>query len=75
MDALMRFVGDLLRARAGTDTTGRIYRPTGKGDFSDAPVKYDMFMRALDGLKALSLLATIRSGSDMSQTSPDPKAT
>jgi hypothetical protein len=56
MDALMRFVGDLLRARAGTDTTGRIYRPTGKGDFSDAPVKYDMFMRVIDGLKALGLV-------------------
>ena len=48
MDALMRFVGDLLRARAGTETTGRIYRPTGKGDFSDAPVRYDMFMRVLE---------------------------
>jgi hypothetical protein len=56
MDALMRFVGDLLRARAGTETTGRIYRPTGKGDFSDAPVRYDMFMRVLDGLKALGLV-------------------
>src|SRR5262249_35190751 len=56
VDALMRFVGDLLRAGAGTDTTGRIYRPTGKGDFSDAPVKYDMFMRVLDGLKALGLV-------------------
>jgi len=54
--ALDRFVGDLLRARTGTNTTGRIYRPTGKGDFSDAPVKYDMFMRVLDGLKALGLV-------------------
>jgi hypothetical protein len=56
VDALMRFVGDLLRARAGTNATGRIYRPTGKNDFSDAPVKYDMFMKALDGLKALGLV-------------------
>jgi hypothetical protein len=55
-EALERFVGDLLRARAGTDTTGRIYRPTGKSDFSDAPVKYDMFMRVIEGLKALGLV-------------------
>ena len=33
--ALDRFVGDLLRARAGTNTTGRIYRPTGEGDLSE----------------------------------------
>ena len=50
-EALERFLGDLLRAR-----TGPIYRPTGKSDFSDAPVKYDMFMTALDGLKALGLV-------------------
>jgi hypothetical protein len=55
-DAVQRFVGDLLRARTGTNTTGRIYRPTGKSDFSDAPVKYDMFMAALDGLKAIGLV-------------------
>jgi hypothetical protein len=55
-EALERFVGDLLRARAGTNTTGRIYRPTGKSDFSDAPVKYDMFMRVIEGLKALGLV-------------------
>jgi hypothetical protein len=55
-DAIARFVGDLLRARTGTNTTGRMYRPTGKSDFSDAPVKYDMFMKALDGLKALGLV-------------------
>jgi hypothetical protein len=55
-EALERFVGDLLRARTGTNTTGRIYRPTGKSDFSDAPVKYDMFMKALDGLKALGFV-------------------
>jgi hypothetical protein len=67
--ALDRFVGDLLRARAGTDTTGRIYRPTGKGDFRDAPVKYDMFMRVLDGLKALGLKA--RRGQNAPVDSPE----
>jgi hypothetical protein len=56
VDVLMRFVGDLLRARAGTKASGRIYRPTGRSQFSDAPVNYDMFMRALDGLKALGLV-------------------
>jgi hypothetical protein len=56
MDALERFVGDLLRARTDTNTTGRIYRPTGKSDFSDAPIKYDMFMRVIEGLKALGLV-------------------
>jgi hypothetical protein len=55
-DAVERFVGDLLRARSGANPTGRIYRPTGKSDFSDAPVKYDMFMRVMEGLKALGLL-------------------
>jgi hypothetical protein len=51
-----RVVGDLLHARAGTNATGRLYRPLGKDDFKDAPVKYDTFMRVLDGLKALGLV-------------------
>jgi nucleoside-diphosphate-sugar epimerase len=45
-------VGHVLRARAGTNATGRIYRAVGKTSFSEAPVKYDMFMSVLDGLKA-----------------------
>jgi hypothetical protein len=55
-EALERFVGDLLRARTGANATGRVYRPVGKTSFSDAPVKYDMFKRTLDGLKALGLV-------------------
>jgi hypothetical protein len=51
-EALERLVGDLLRARSGTNTTGRIFRAVGKTSFGDAPVKYDMFMSVLDGLKA-----------------------
>jgi hypothetical protein len=51
-----RVVGDLLHARAGTNATGRLYRPLGKDDFQDAPVKYDTFHRVLDGLKALGLV-------------------
>jgi hypothetical protein len=55
-DALERIVGDLLRARAGTNATGRIFRVAGKTSFKDDPVKYDMFMVALDGLKALGFV-------------------
>ena len=55
-EALERLVGDLLRARAGTNATGRIFRAVGKTSFRDAPVKYDMFMGALDGLKAFGLV-------------------
>jgi hypothetical protein len=55
---LDRLVGDLLRARTGDNATGRIYRPIGKSDFTDAPfdVKYDIFMRVLEGLKALGFV-------------------
>ena len=55
-EALGRFVGDLLRTRAGTNTTGRIFRSVGKSSFGDAPVKYDMFVRLLEALKALGLI-------------------
>jgi hypothetical protein len=54
--ALERFVGDLLRARIGTNATGRVYRAVGKSSFRDAPVKYDMFTKMLDGLKPLGLV-------------------
>ena len=56
VDALRRFVGDLLRARTGKTSTGRIYRSTGKSSFKDDPVKYDVFMRVLESLKALALV-------------------
>jgi hypothetical protein len=55
-EAVERLVGDLLRARSGTNTTGRIFRAVGKTSFRDAPVKYDMFMGVLDGLKAFGLV-------------------
>jgi hypothetical protein len=55
-EAVERFVGDLLRVRVGEGRAGRIYRATGKSDFADDPVKYDVFMRALDGLKALGYI-------------------
>jgi hypothetical protein len=55
-EALERFVGDLLRARVGTVTTGRIFRSVGKSSFDDAPVKYDRFVRLLEALKSLGLV-------------------
>jgi hypothetical protein len=54
--ALDRFVGDLLRARAGTTAPARIYRAVGKDAFKQDAVKYDLFMRVLEGLKALELV-------------------
>jgi hypothetical protein len=55
-NAVERFVGDLLRAKADKNASGRVYRSIGKTSFSDAPVKYDMFKVALDNLKALGLV-------------------
>ena len=55
-DAIERFVGDLLRAREGTTAPAIVYHPVGKSSFTHDPVKYDMFMRALEGLKALGLV-------------------
>jgi hypothetical protein len=52
-DAIERFVGDLLRATAGENASGRVYRSLGKMNFKDDPVNYDVFMGVLDGLKAL----------------------
>jgi hypothetical protein len=54
--ALERFVGDLLRARAGTTGPARVYRAVGKDAFKQDAVKYDLFMRVLEGLKALELV-------------------
>jgi hypothetical protein len=47
---------DLLRARVGETATGRIFHATGKSSFTNDPVKYDMFMRAFEGLKALEFV-------------------
>lgn len=55
-DALERFIGDLLRAKSGTTAPALVYRPVGKSSFTHDPVKYDMFVRALDGLRALELV-------------------
>ena len=71
-DAVGRFVGDLLRARAGTNATGRLYRALGKSSFGDAPVKYDMLMRVLDGLKALGLVGHRKGQTRYHETGFDP---
>jgi hypothetical protein len=55
-DALERFVGDLLRAKAGATAPALLYRSVGKTSFTHDPVKYDMFVKALEGLKALELV-------------------
>jgi hypothetical protein len=56
ISALCRFVGDLLRARADRNASGRIYHSLGKTKFEGAPVTYDVFIGVLDGLKALGLV-------------------
>ena len=50
-NAIERFVGDLLRVRAGTAGMAHIYRALGSSRFGDDKVKYDMFTKVLDGLK------------------------
>jgi hypothetical protein len=55
-DAIERFVGGLLRARADTTTSGRIYHAIGKTTFDDVPVNYDVFMGVLKGLEALGFV-------------------
>jgi hypothetical protein len=54
--AIERFVGDLLRVRAGTTALGNIYRVLGHSEFGDASVKYDTFTQVLEGLKTLGLV-------------------
>ena len=59
-EAIERFIGDLLRAKAGTCGPVRIYRAVGKTSFEHDPVKYDMFTRVLEGLKALELVGHLK---------------
>jgi hypothetical protein len=60
VDALERFVGDLLRVKAGTNGPARIYRAVGKSSFKHDPVKYDTFIRVLERLKALELVGHLK---------------
>ena len=56
VEAIERFVGDLLRARADDSASGRIFHAMGKTSFDDDPVNYDVFAGVLKGLKALELV-------------------
>jgi hypothetical protein len=63
-DAIERFVGDLLRARGDTDSTGRIFRPTGATTFTDGPVGYDVFTQMVAGLTALGFVEVTKGSMD-----------
>ena len=54
--AIERFVGDLLRVRAGMTAPANVYRAIGRSRFDDDKVKYDLFTQVLDGLKTLGLV-------------------
>ena len=54
--AIERFVGDLLRAKAGTTAPALIFRSIGKSNFDHDPVKYETFTKVLKGLKELGLV-------------------
>jgi hypothetical protein len=55
-DAIERFVGDLLRARGNSESSGRIYHAMGATTFDDVPVNYDVFKGMLTGLVGLGLV-------------------
>jgi hypothetical protein len=60
-EVIERFVGDLLRAKAGTTKAPvRIYHATGKTSFDHEPVNYDVFINVLEGLKALELVGHLK---------------
>jgi hypothetical protein len=61
-DAIERFVGDLLRARAAKNATGRIFHALGSTTFDDVPVNYDVFIGMLDGLTALGFVGLEKGG-------------
>ena len=67
-EAIERFVGDLLRAKAGTSGPVRIYHPTGKTSFKHDPVKYDLFCKMLEGLKGLELVGHLKGQSRYRKT-------
>lgn len=56
VEAISRFVADLLRARFTNNGTGRCWRPIGKTAFEGEPVSYDQFTAARKGLEGLGLI-------------------
>jgi hypothetical protein len=71
-EAIERFVGDLLRAKAGTMEPVRIYHAIGKSSFDQDPVRYDVFCRVLEGLKALELIGHYKGQTRFRKTEFDP---
>jgi hypothetical protein len=59
-DAIERFIGDLLRAKGDTKSSGRIFHATGATTFDDVPVGYDVFMGMLAGLEALGFVGVAK---------------
>jgi hypothetical protein len=55
-NAIERFIGDLLRAKGDTKSSGRIFHATGATTFHDVPVGYDVFKGMLAGLTALGFV-------------------
>ena len=71
-NAVERFVGDLLRAKADKNASGRVYRSVGKTSFGDDPVNFDVFKGVLDGLKALGLVGHRKGQTRYYETGFDP---
>jgi hypothetical protein len=71
-NAVERFVGDLLRAKADKNASGRVYRSIGKTSFGDDPVNFDVFKGVLDGLKALGLVGHRKGQTRYYETGFDP---
>jgi hypothetical protein len=71
-EAIERFVGDLLRAKAGTTEPVRIYHAIGKSSFDHDPVRYDVFFKVLEGLKALELIGHYKGQTRFRKTEFDP---
>jgi hypothetical protein len=71
-EAIERFVGDLLRAKAGTMAPVRIYHAIGKSSFDKDPVRYDVFFEVLEGLKTLELVGHYKGRTRFRKTEFDP---
>jgi hypothetical protein len=71
-EAVERFVGDLLRAKAGTTAPVRLYHAIGKSSFDQDPVTYDVFCKVLEGLKVLELVGHYKGRTRFRKTEFDP---
>jgi hypothetical protein len=71
-EAVERFVGDLLRAKAGTTAPVRLYHAIGKSSFNQDPVRYDVFSKVLEGLKVLELVGHQKGRTRFRKTEFDP---